>query len=1117
MSHWGFSQQGYLKFSNLSIEDGLSQATVNSIFQDSRGFLWVGTEDGLNRFDGYNFKIYTHKDNEPNTISNNRINDIIEDENGNLWIGTTNGLNFYNRATDTFKAFRDSSRFNNFTKLHIEKNHILLASENGGLKKLDFATSSITKLKIPELEGGSVWTIAKAENNHYWIGTIGKGLVILNEELHYLKKYTKDDKENFLSGNVVRTITKDSKGDFWVGTEDGGLNFIQPDHHEIKYFNTQNSNLKSNAIWSVIQDKTGNIWIGTDGGGLNFFNYKTGTIHPQMHIPGKITSISSNVVRALLQDKKGDIWAGTFAGGLNYFNQSSNVFVHFNHQADNPNSLAKNSILSFAETQDGKVWVGTDGGGLDLFDGENFTHFKNIPGNKNSISDDVALCLETDDNGGLWIGTYTGGLNHYKNGKFTSFLNNAKNANTLSNNSVWAICNDTEGGLWVGTNGGGVNFFDPETKIFKHYRHNPEYGNSLADDAIRAIIETRNGKIAIGTFGGLSILDKKTGNFTNFQHNPKDPKSLSHNIILTLFEDSKGRIWIGTYGAGLNLYNEKTGDFLRFTEEQGLPNNVVYGILEDEAGNLWISTNKGIARFNLEDNVINHYNTGNGLQSDAFNLGAAMKTKAGKMYFGGINGFNIFNPEDVKNNTFIPPVAITDFQIFNNSVPIEKENGILSKVVGETEAITISYKESVFSFEFTGLNFANAKNNQYAYKLEGFDKDWNEVGNRRFATYTNLPAGKTYTFRVKASNNDGVWNEKGVALDITITPPWWETWWFKISAVLLVVGGAFAFYKIRMKAVKKQNQRLEKMVEEQTSELRKQKEDISQVNEELQSSEEELRQNMEELQAIHEALEYQRNEIEREHNKTKKSIKYAERIQKAILPDQSLFQEIFPESFLIFKPKDIVSGDFYWCIEEDDFKMAAVIDCTGHGVPGAFMSMIGNNLLNEAVTKHAITSPAEILQYLHNGIRDRLSQDSGKNADGMDLGLCKIEYMKNGEAKLTYAGAKHKLYIMSDDKMIELKGCRKSIGGKYAKNDLVFENHETRLKQGDIVYLTTDGFIDQASPERLSFSTSKLKTLISDNFIHDMEDQKEMFEWALEDHQKTADQRDDITLMGLKI
>ena len=541
--------------------------------------------------------------------------------------------------------------------------------------------------------------------------------------------------------------------------------------------------------------------------------------------------MSHNNVKAIYQDRTWGLWIGTFGDGLNKLDTQTKNFGHTKSEPRNSNSLSNNYVRSIYEDKSGVLWIGTDYGGLNKFDRKNnrFTHYRHDPANPQSLSHDGAFAIHEDQSGTLWIGTDFG-LNKFnpETETFTHYKHEPDNPSSLSSDHIIVIYEDRSGVLWVGTNVKGLNKFNRDSETFTHYTSQPNNPKSLSHNGVRSIYEDRSGVLWIGTDGsGLNQFDPETETFTHYKNDPYNPNSLSNNVVFSIHEDRLGLLWIGTL-AGLNRFDRVNDTFTHYTEKNGLPNDVVYGILEDDNGDLWLSTNRGLSKLVLSaaegldprSGSFKNYDVNDGVQGDEFNSGAYYKSRSGEMFFGGINGFNSFYPDRIKDNPYVPQIVITDFQIFNKSVPIgtyedaHSRKSPLQKHISATKEIALSYKENVFSFEFAALHYAAQENNQYAYMMEGFDKAWIYAGNERKATYTNLDPGE-YVFRVKGSNNDGVWNEEGTTIGIVITPPFWQIWWFRASLIFSVLMSAFIWHKRRLKKLEVKKKALEIQVEKE--------------------------------------------------------------------------------------------------------------------------------------------------------------------------------------------------------------------------------------------------------------------------------------------------------------
>ena len=515
------------------------------------------------------------------------------------------------------------------------------------------------------------------------------------------------------------------------------------------------------------------------------------------------------------------MWVGTYSEGINYLSQYKDKFIHYNESLTNLNALNDHNILSVTGAGDEYIWIGTDGGGLNRFDKntKSFSHYLNNKADKNTINSNVVISVLAVDKDLLALGLLRGGMDLFntKTGRFSHHLPEQENPNSISLSTVTILCSSLDGNIWVGTWGGGLNFYDRKKNSFAHFENNPADTNTICSNFTACLLEDSQGNLWAGSSEGLDRLDKITGKFIHYRHSDKNKNSLSQSFVQFIFEDHAHNLWFGTSG-GLNLFNPANNSFTAFTEKDGLADNMILSIEEDNSGNLWLGSNNGITKFNPKSKTIINYGTTDGLQGIQFKPSSCFRAADGEMFFGGTNGFNTFYPDSLMNNPFVPPVYITGFQIFNKEVIPGGSAGAIQQPISEAKKITLSYNQSVFSFEFAALNFTKPGENEYAYKLVGFDKEWNYAGNKHTATYTHLDPG-SYVFKVKGSNNDGVWNEKAASVNILITPPYWLTWWFRLGILLAITGACIGFYRYRINIIKIQKDRLQKKVNEQTIEL----------------------------------------------------------------------------------------------------------------------------------------------------------------------------------------------------------------------------------------------------------------------------------------------------------
>ncbi len=805
-----------LRFERLTIEQGLSQNSAAAILQDRQGFMWFGTLDGLNKYDGYEFTIYKPNPDDPTSISDKFITALYEDKEGFLWIGTDGrGLNRMDPTTrEFFHYYSDPAdphtlSSDTITAIYEDKAGALWIGTYFGLNKFDRETQTFTRyLPNPNRSGSLSHEVVSAIQEDaagtLWVGTFSG----LNRFDPKTETFTVDrhdpNKAGSLSSDIISTLYLDRAGTFWIGTREGGLNKFNPDSGNFTAYLHQPSNpssLSDNTVRCIYEDSTGNLWVGTQIGGLNNFDRSTERFTIYRHEPGNPTSLSSDVVLAVYQDRSGVLWIGTQSGGISKVNPKARVFTLLQHNPADTNSLSSDIIWSIYEDRQGKLWIGTNNG-LNRYDpvSETFKLYQHDPANPQSLSHNVVVATVEDASGRLWFAT-DGGLNRFDpaTGTFYTYLHDPADPHSLDGNTVGDLHVDRKGNLWVGTMTG-LNLFQPETDNFRVYQPNPADPGGLPGAGIWAIYEDQEGIIWLGTGGsGLSKFDSETGRFTTYSHDSNNPNSISDNIVLAIYEAPSGELWVGTFGGGLNKFDRATETFTAYTERDGLPNNTVYGILADESGSLWLSTIGGLSRFNPITQTFRNYDGNDGLQSKEFSVRAYHQNKQGVMFFGGVNGLNIFDPAQLQDNVTPPPLALAHIQGLNQVIKPEQ-------VPGDLPVINLSYQDYVISFEFAALDYTNPARNLYMYKLDGFDRDWVEAGTRRFATYTNLDGGE-YVFRVKGSNSDGIWNAEGLAIQLYVQSPPWQTWWAYTLYGLIAALGVFSYVRYRTNTQAKELER----------------------------------------------------------------------------------------------------------------------------------------------------------------------------------------------------------------------------------------------------------------------------------------------------------------------
>ncbi len=879
--------QQELYFRTISTNEGLSQGNVMCIFQDSQGFVWFGTRVGLNKYDGYTFKIYKTSATDSTSISNDAIWAIQEDNDGNLWVATANGLNLYNRKYDTFTRFTSNHHDpKSLSDLHTtslckdDAGNIWVGTQSG-LNKYDKKTNSFVKYLHASNDPNTIihngiCSIIQDSRGNIWIGTTN-GLDRFDAKtqkfVHYL--YNPNDRTS-LTDPYISVVMEDSKGNIWAGTK-GGLNlFNKKTNNFIQYtHNPKNSKgLSNNSVLSLCEDLNGRIWVGTENGGIFIFERSTNTFKNYIKEQGNSESLSGNSIYAIYRDRVNNMWIGTYAGGISFCDLSPKKFIHHKYKSGSSTSLSNNLVTSFREDSDGNIWISTDGGGVNVFNPATqiFKHLKEDKTNPNSLSGNYVTSLLLDKNENMWASTWAQGVTFYdrRRNLFKHYKKTANNSG-LNCNEVFNVLEDSKGDIWIATYGGGLNYLDKHTNKFKYFTHDDKKSNSIGSNLLFSLFEDSRGLIWIGSNGGgLISYDKRKNQFVQYLHDTNDTESISDNVVNMVCEDKRGHLWVTT-NSGLNELNYDTKVFKRYYQSDGLPSNDVQSIVQDEHGDFWIGTFLGLSHYNPEDQTFTNYDVSDGLQGPEFNPRGILRDKLGYMYFGGKNGFNVFHPDSLlTTNATAPPIVITDFQLFNRPVQIG-DNFPLKQHINLAKEITLSHTQSVFSFEFAALTFKN--DNQFAYKMEGFDYDWNYVGEKRSATYTNLNPGK-YTFKVKASNSDGVWNEQGADISIIIVPPKWQTWWFRTIVALLLISSTIVFIVVRSNVNNNKRLALEEIIRQQTAE-------VVQKNGELLDQAKDMYLFQKQLQEQNENLTKQQEEIKKKSEEAERAMLEAERANRA--------------------------------------------------------------------------------------------------------------------------------------------------------------------------------------------------------------------------------------------
>ena len=824
-----------LRFDHINIEQGLSQSSVRVILQDSIGFLWFGTEDGLNRYDGYTFKTFKPDPDAINSLSDRYITAIVEDNDGILWIGTRQGgVNRYDPSTEQFTHYRHQDEIPSSLSddyiytLYTDSNNNLWIGTKQGLDLFDRATGTFTHYAYspsePDgLSGKNVTTIYEDNRGRLWIGTTSGGLNQFDRQSKKFTTYQHNPAQaNTISDNHVTAIVDAGDSILWVGTWNG-LNRFDPDTGQFKRYthsDTNSQSIISNRINALKTDSTGNLWVATNNGldrlskaGGRFIHYKSDPTYSQ--------SLSNNYILSIYEDRGGILWFGSYGGGVNKYDRLRDNFSYYRYNPEDRNSLSNNLVFPIHVDSEGYAWIGTLNG-LNRFTRSTgqVIRYQHDENNPNSIASNILYSIYEDQGGTLWIGT-ANGLDSFdrKTLNFNHYQRDPADPASLSANTVFEVFVDSKNNVWVGTIGG-LDRFDRKTNTFKHYTPQVDNPSSLSGSIVDVIHEDSDGNLWIGTSeNGLNKFNPETEEFTQYHFDPNDKTSLSNDWILSIHQDTKGKIWIGTGGGGLNLYDPETDSFSYFLEKDGLPNGVVYGILEDGLGYLWLSTNFGVSRFDPETGTFRNFDAGDGLQSNEFNSGAFAKGKEGELYFGGINGLTVFHPLSVNENPYLPQVTLTSITQ-DEQTPISIDSSVET-----AKQVILEWPQNSLEFEFAALSYNQSNKNKYAYYLDGFDSNWHFIETKRNGRYTNLPGGD-YVLLLKAANNSGVWNETPTQINIKVIPPFWQTIWFRIVIGFALVGVVAIGIRLNTKVIQDRNRQLERLVRERTSALEKRSQEI---------------------------------------------------------------------------------------------------------------------------------------------------------------------------------------------------------------------------------------------------------------------------------------------------
>ncbi len=1067
-----------------TITEGLSQTNVTCLLIDRRGFLWVGTHDGLNRYDGYQFTTFKHDPGTEGSISNNNISSLCLDKDGNLWVGTENGLNKFDRKNGKFIVYNLGQPgmpqpFGSVQSIIPDKHDSAIwVLTSVTLCKVDINSQSIENYTLP---GQSI----RNDSNYYpVIFQKYDSLLFINGGTSHLVFNTKNRDFIKLPVSGVKMLTRlddpeassllrDNSGNFWLG----GVNWLKSYNSSDSAWHTYKfpAGVSQNTITvsAILPFKMNNLLLGTDKG-LYLFDSMKQEIVPGDFLNTFSDGVQNSPVSSMVIDSSGILWVGTYHG-LIKVNFTGEIFKNYYRSENSIPDLSSDNIFSIYEDDRGRIWTGCWNKGLNIIDrstGKVIKYSANNPVPGRRISDNIVSSIFRTGKGEILIGTRNG-VDYYNTstGRFNKLSVRYPSLpdSIWQNNRVFRIAEDSIENLWFATRKGLIRF-NQNTGYYEFLKELSNENDTLALDMIYTLVVDRKKNLWLGTNTGLIFYDPVTKEFKHYN-------SLSSNapgFVFSMYIDANNDLWLGT-NIGLAKLDTLNNTFFYFNEKTGFSNNFIYAINADDQHNLWLSTNKGIIKFNTITNSVRNYGTEDGLLNYEYNLGVTFKSKTGEVFFGGIQGFSSFYPDSITLNKHVPPIVITKLELI-------KKNEIKNIYVGAEDTIIIPYMDNYFNIHFAALDYTLPQKNQFRYSITRLNQnpEWHYLGYENNVIFSNLSPG-TYQFKVVGSNSDLVWNTKGESIMFIIETPFWKSNSAKIIYVIIIILLIIYIFQARTRTLRRINKQYKER-EHVAQKIEKQKEELSTKNKNITDS-----------------------------------INYAQRIQLALMPSLKLFKSIFPDSFILYMPKDIVSGDFYWINEVDDTVFFAVVDCTGHGVPGAFMSIIGFELFRRITTIEKVKKPSQILDNLNDDFA-RIFKDVEDIMvrDGMDLAFCTIDKKRK---ILEFAGAFNSIYIIRDNRIIEVKGNRFSIGlSDMDDANQKFVNHEITLEDDDVIYLFTDGYADQfGGPEDKKFKYRRFRHLLLTLHQLPMERQHDFLKQSIMEWKGNLDQVDDILIMGIHV
>ncbi len=1065
-SGYTYAQKQPLNIQHFNISNGLSQSSTTDIVQDKLGYIWIGTQDGLNRYDGYEFKIYRQNPSEKQSLSDNFIIDLFVGPDSLLWIVNNNGLEVYDYKTDKFKSILKNKQSENSTystniKAVIvdDDGFVWLRTVDGIIEynpnKNDFFEY---KLYTDNNSGGAfeIYNLSD-DGENLWTGS-SVGLVKFNKNSKTFTTYQISKEQD--SENEIYTVFCKNKHKIWAGSKTTLYVFDT----EKKTFVQVNSKVQFNQIQSVFVDESNTIRVGTLTG-LYYSDSHTG--FSKLNLEDYIyDEVDIGNVSSIFKDSSEIIWIATDFGIFKIDTKKTN-FELYRKDKNNYINFSSNTVYAiYHDVKTDAIWTGTRGSGVNVFYRKTGKVIQYNTKNSN-LTSNIIYCIVKGTDGNLWIGTNNGpSIWSFAKKKFIRFEDISKHNfdSFFKNNRISDILFDGDI-IWFSTYKGLCKY--ENGKVTNYTKK--DFGNSIIDNQLFKTIKSSSGEYWIATLYGLSKFNAQTETFTNYT---RENNKISNNIVPTVFESSDSTIWVGT-GTGLNKYIPEKDSFIYYTSQShGFCNDFIYTIIEDNKKNLWLSTNRGIIKFNPYTEEVENFSLEDNLQGYEFNIGAVYKDEKNELFWGGITGVNSLKLDKIRKNTYTPKPIITHF--FKHT-----RTGIVEIFLGCKKTVNLSFKENSFDIRFAVPEYSFPSKNRFKYRIKESGTEWTDLGNNNFINFFQLAPG-TYTFQVIGANSDNYWNLNPTTVTINISTPWWQTitaYVIYVLVFLMFIGGGFLIYN---KEIRKENRILH------------------------------------EKQIVAKEVEKQKELLAIKNNSISESMRYASRIINALLPTKEQVKKIIPDSFILFMSKDIVSGDFYWIEETEEKIFVAAVDCTGHGVPGAFMSIIGLDLLRN-ITESGVSTPAKILDHLNKGIYSmfRNENQGHKLKDGMDLSIIAIHKHKN---IVEFAGAMNQMFFIRDDKITEIKGDRFSVSPVNYLTYGSFTNHVINIEENDMIYLFSDGYVDQfGGPDDKKFKYRRFRHMLLNNYEKPLQEQKEILRRVINTWRGTLEQIDDILVIGIRI